>query len=190
MSAVLEFPQRHAVSVAEYLRMGEAGVFQPEARLELVEGEILEMAPIGSRHGGTVNTLNRLFAQLLGERCVVAVQNPVALGDRSMPQPDLALLKSRGDDYTRSHPTASDVLLLIEVADTTRAFDVGTKVPLYARHGIAEVWVVDLTDRTVRVFRDPGPAGYATEISAVGEDILHALAFPEIAIQLAKLFPH
>jgi Uma2 family endonuclease len=188
MSAVLEYPQRHAVSAAEYLRMGEAGVFDPEARLELIEGEILEMAPIGSKHGGMVNTLNRLFSQTLGDKCLVAVQNPIALGERSMPQPDLALLKPRADNYARSHPVAADVLLVVEVADTTRAFDLGTKVPLYARHAIAEVWVVDLNELVVRVFRNPGPSGYKTQIEAAGEDNLEPQAFAEASIPLSGIF--
>src|SRR6266487_355884 len=146
MSAVLEYPQRHAVSAQEYLRMGDAGVFAPDARLELIEGEIVEMAPIGSRHAGAVKALNRLFSRLVGDQAVVSVQDPVIIGDRSVPQPDLALLKPRADSYSGAHPTAADVLLMVEVADTTLPFDMDTKVPLYARSGIAEVWVVDLQD--------------------------------------------
>src|SRR3990167_2574362 len=105
MSAVLEYPQRHAVSTEEYLRMGEAGVFAPEARLELIEGEIIEMAPIGSRHSGTGMILNRLLNRAVGDLAVILVRGPLIVGDRSMPQPDLALLKPRADSYTRSHPT-------------------------------------------------------------------------------------
>ena len=147
------------------------------------------MASIGSRHSGTVNDLVEAFVQLLGTRCIVSVQNPLLLGDRSMPQPDVALLKPRSDKYRRSHPESADALLLVEVADTTRAFDLGAKVPLYARHGIREVWVLDLTERKVRVFRDPGPAGYRTEISVAGEQNLSPHAFPEVAIPVAKLLP-
>ncbi len=138
MSVVLEYPQRHAVSAEEYLRMGEAGVFAPDARLELTEGEIVEMAPIGSPHAGTVNILLRLFSRGASDLALVSVQNPLIVGDRSVPQPDLALLKPRADSYTRSHPTAADVLLVVEVADSTLSFDIGTKIPLYAGCGIAE----------------------------------------------------
>lgn len=106
MSAVLEYPQRHPVSVEEYLRMGEGGVFAPDARLELIEGEIIEMAPIGSAHAGTVAILDRLMVRAAGDRAVVWVQNPLLVGESSMPQPDLALLKPRADSYTRSHPLA------------------------------------------------------------------------------------
>ena len=188
MSAVLEYPQRHAITAEEYLRMGEAGVFSPEARLELIEGEIIEMAPVGSPHAGAVNVLNRLFVQLAGDRAIVSVQNPLVLGNRSVPQPDLALLRSRADNYSRTHPAASDVLLVVEVADPTLAFDTGTKVPLYARQGVPEVWVIDVRERAVRVYRDPGANGYKTQFRAAGNDNLAALAMPELTVTSAELF--
>ena len=158
--------------------MGDAGVFAPDARLELIEGEIVEMAPIGSRHAGAVNVLTQLLVRLAGERAVVAVQNPVIIGDRSVPQPDLALLKPRADSYSGAHPTPSEVLLVIEVADATLAFDIGTKVPLYARHGIPEVWVVDLQERALRVFRDPSASGYRRSFTAAGEESVAAARYP------------
>jgi Uma2 family endonuclease len=176
MSAVLEYPQRHPISAEEYLRMGEAGVFAPEARLELIEGEIVEMAPIGSPHAGAVKALNRLFVQRAGDRAVVSVQDPVILSDRSVPQPDLALLKPRADGYSDSHPRAAEVLLAVEVADTTLAFDLGTKVPLYARCGIPELWVVDVNERVIRVYRDPSVSGYRTSFTAAGDGRVAAAA--------------
>jgi len=189
MSAVLEYPQRHPISAEEYLRMGEAGVFAPEARLELIEGEIVEMAPIGSPHAGTVKLLNGLFARLAGGSAVVSVQDPLVVGERSVPQPDLALLKPRADSYTRSHPAAADVLLVVEVADTTLAFDLGTKMPLYARAGIAEAWAVDLRERAVRVFRDPSANGYRTSFAVSGDDRLSAVLLPQLAFSVSALFP-
>jgi len=189
MSAVLEYPQRHAVSAQEYLRMGDAGVFAPDARLELIEGEIVEMAPIGSRHAGAVKILNRLFSRLVGDRAIVSVQDPLIVGDRSVPQPDLALLKPRADSYSGAHPTPSDVLLVVEVADTTLTFDIGTKVPLYARHGIPEIWVVDLQERALRVFRDPSANGYRKSFTAAGEESVAAAALPEVVVALSELFP-
>jgi len=169
--------------------MGEAGVFAPEARLELIEGEIVEMAPIGSAHAGTVAILGRLLGRAAGDQAIVWVQNPLVIGERSVPQPDLALLEPRADSYTRSHPTPADVLLVVEVSDTTLAFDLGTKVPLYARAGIAEAWVVDLQARAVRVFRDPGSAGYRTSFTVSGAAKLGCAALPEVAIAVAALFP-
>lgn len=189
MSAVLQHPRRHAISAEEYLRMGEVGVFSPEARLELIEGEIIEMAPIGSTHAGTLKILNRLLSDRVGDRAIVSVQDPLVIGERSVPQPDLALLKPRADSYTRSHPTAADVLLVVEVSDTTLAFDLGTKIPLYARAGVVEAWMVDLQERAVRVFRDPAASGYRTSFTASGEAKLELCALPEVAIGVAALFP-
>ena len=189
MSAVLEYPQRHAVSAQEYLRMGEAGVFEADARLELIEGEIVEMAPIGSPHAGAVNILNRLFARLAGDLAIVAVQNPLIVGDRSVPQPDLALLKPRADSYAGSHPSVADVLLVVEVADTTLRFDLDTKIPLYARCGMAEAWVVDLQARALRVFRDPGASGYRTSLTVPGGESVSALALPAVVVAVSALFP-
>jgi Uma2 family endonuclease len=188
MSATLEFPHKHPISAEEYLRMGEAGVFAPEARLELIEGEIIEMAPVGSPHAGRVNTLNRLLVQRAGAAAVVAVQNPVIASERSVPQPDLALLRPRPDDYAASHPRVPDVLLLVEVADTTLGFDIGTKAPLYARCGIAEAWIVDVNERVIHVFREPAGSGYRTRFAAkVGERVSCA-ALPQAAIEVAELF--
>jgi len=189
MSAVLHYPQRHAVSAQEYLRMGESGVFAPEARLELVEGEIVEMAPIGSRHAGAVNALNQLLGRLAGDRAIVSVQNPLIIGDRSVPQPDLALLKPRADSYSGAHPTAADVLLVVEVADATLAFDIGTKIPLYARFGVPEAWVVDLQERVLRVFREPSASGYRTSFTASGNESIAAVALPAVVIALPAIFP-
>lgn len=189
MSAVLEYPQRHAVSAQEYLRMGESGVFAPEARLELIDGEIVEMAPIGSRHAGMVKVLNRLLSRAAGDLAIVSVQDPLVIGDRSVPQPDLALLKPRADSYSSSHPSAADVLLVVEVADTTLAFDLGTKIPLYARGGIAETWVVDLQERAVRVFRDPSASGYRASFTVSGGGSVAPLALPAVDVAFSELFP-
>jgi len=188
MSAVLEHPQRHAVSSEEYLRMGEAGVFAPEARLELIEGEIIEMAPIGSPHAGMVNTLVWFFSRAVGDLAVISVQNPLIVGDRSVLQPDLALLKPRADRYSKSHPTAADALLVVEVAETTLSFDLGTKIPLYARSGVPEAWVVDLQERVLRVFRDPSASGYRTSFTAAGDGSVSVLLLPAIAVALPALF--
>jgi len=168
--------------------MGEAGVFAPEARLELLDGEIVEMAPIGSAHAGTVMILNMLFGRTAGDSAIVLVQSPLIVEERSVPQPDLALLKPRADSYTRSHPTAADALLVVKVADTTLTFDLDTKVPLYARTGIPEVWVVDLPKRAVRVYRDPLADGYKTTFTATGEEIVSAAALPEVRLAVRDLF--
>jgi Uma2 family endonuclease len=169
--------------------MGEAGVFAPEARLELIEGEIVEMAPIGSLHAGTVAILGRLLGRSAGDLALVWVQNPLVLGERSVAQPDLALLKPRADSFTQSHPASADVLLVAEVSDTTLQFDLGKKIPLYASSGIVEAWVVDLQEHALRVFRHPSASGYRTSFTASGGETVAVAALPEVSVALPVLFP-
>jgi Uma2 family endonuclease len=189
MSAVLEYPQKHPISAQEYLRMGEAGIFAPEVRLELIEGEIVEMAPIGSAHASTVALLNEVFVRQASGRALVWGQSPLILAQHSVPQPDLALLKTRPDRYFSGHPKPSDVLLLVEVSDTTVRFDLSKKIPLYARAGIVEAWVVDLEERAVRVFRDPDPHGYRTSFTASGDQKVDSSALPGVSVIASELFP-
>jgi Uma2 family endonuclease len=189
MSAVIDLPRRYRVTVAEFLRMGAARVFGADARLELIEGEILEMAPIGSPHAGSVNLLAAAFSARSADRFVVSVQNPVALGERSLPQPDVALLEWRKDGYTSGHPTPEDVLLIVEVADTTLDFDLGPKARLYARSGIRELWVVDVAQQVVHLCREPGEQGYIATVTVRAPETLRPLGLPDIAIPLASLFP-
>lgn len=187
MSTALHYPHRYSVGADEYLRMGEAGVFPPDVRMELIEGELIEMAPIGSRHAGAVKKLNRLFFQRCGDRAILSVQDPMMANSRSVPQPDIVLLRPRADDYSRSHPTPADVLLVVEVADTTLAFDVGTKVPLYARSGISEVWVVDLNDRLIRVYREPGPRGYQRTFIVTGDESVRIAALSDVQVAASEV---
>jgi len=150
---------RRAFTVAEYHRMAEAGILHEDDRVELLEGEIVEMSPIGDRHANCVARLTMLLPGRVSGRAIVWVQNPVRLSERSEPQPDVALLWFRPDFYPR-HPGPADVLLLIEVSETSLDTDRAVKVPLYARAGIPEVWLVDLLGEVVEVFREPGPEGY------------------------------
>lgn len=188
MSALLDYPQKHPISAEEYLRMGEAAVFAPEMRLELIDGEIIEMAPIEGPHMARVNILTRLFVERAGANAIVSVQNPLVIADRSVPQPDLALLRPREDDYARSLPTVADVLLVVEVADTTLSFDLRRKMPLYARCGVAEAWVVDVNGRAVHVFREPGATGYANSFAVEPGRKIASMALPEVFIEVAELF--
>jgi Uma2 family endonuclease len=151
---------RHWFTVAEYDRMGETGIFSEDDRVELIEGEIFEMSPIGKRHASCVGRLTNLFARLLAEKAIVWVQNPIVLNDYSEPQPDIALLKPRDDFYERSLPTPADAMLLVEVSDTTLEYDRQIKVPLYARAGIAEVWIIDLADEQVEIYARPANGAY------------------------------
>lgn len=166
---------RRKLDVREYHRMGEAGILGEDDRVELIEGELVMMTPIGSPHAGAINALNRLLVVAAGDRALVAVQNPVRLDDRSEPQPDFALLRPRADDYRTATPRPEDVLLLIEVADSSLRYDRAVKLPLYARHDIPEVWIVDVEAGVVELCRRPSGEGYA-EVSRAGR---HATITPE-----------
>lgn len=169
--------------------MTEAGIFASDARLELIEGEILQMPPVGDRQTSVAMTLNRLLVRRTGDRALVYVSGPVALSDRSVPQPDFALLKTRGDHYMRALPRAADMLLGIEVADTKLAFDLQTKVPLYAHASIPEAWVVDVSGRVIHVFLDPDERGYQRRFLVKGEQTVRCAALPQVEVAPIDLFP-
>lgn len=179
----------HRFTVAEYYGMAEAGLLAPDAHVELLEGQILDMFPIGPFHSGTVNYLANLFARRGGERWIVHSQNPVRLGERSEPQPDVALLRPRADSYRTSHPTPDDVFLLVEVADSSLRFDREEKLPLYARAGIPEFWLVNLVDRVLEVYRDPFPeTGVYRQTARLSEGVQAApAAFPDVTLSVAEL---
>lgn len=181
-------PQPHRFTVAEYHRMGEAGIFAQGSRVELIEGEVVEMVPIGSDHASVVDRLTRFFVQGLGERAIVRVQNPVRLNDLSEPQPDLTLLKPVPDFYKSRHPGPQDALLVVEVADSSLSFDKGRKLPLYARMGITEAWIVVLQTRTIEICR--GPAGDSYRDTAVVQepDRVSPAAFPDLILGVAEIF--
>jgi Uma2 family endonuclease len=186
-TAVDQWPKRHLITVDEYYRMAEVGLLAPDARVELIEGEVIDMAPIGSSHAGIVNYLARYFFGVVGERATVTVQQPVRLSPRSEPQPDLSLLKPRTDLYRKGHPSPTDVLLLIEVSDSTLRFDLGLKAAMYARHGIPELWVVDIEGRCLHCLRMPvGEVYQYTSVLRTGQ--CAAAALPDVAVDLAALF--
>ena len=152
---------RRRFTVDEYYQMARAGILQEDDRVELIEGEIVEMAAIGSRHAAAVNRVVDLLVSLQVRRhSLLSVQNPVRINERSEPQPDIVLLRRRPDYYAFNHPGPEDVLLIIEVADTSAEYDREVKAPLYARAGIREFWLVDLEGQRVEVYRDPNPEGY------------------------------
>ncbi len=161
--------RRHRFSLEDYHRMVEAGILGEEDRVELIDGELVEMTPVGTRHAETVSRLVRFFVH--GTPRVVRVQDPVSLPPASEPQPDIAVVRERS--YRDSHPGPEDVLLLIEVADTSAGYDREVKIPLYARYGIPEVWLVDLQKGQIEVYREPAPGGYYREcrIHRAGEPI-------------------
>jgi len=165
-------PTQRRFTVDEYYRMGEAGVFDENDRVELLDGHIYAMSPIGSEHASCVDRLTRLFVLRAGNDAIVRVQNPVRLADDSEPEPDLALLAPRDDAYAAEHPGPEAVMLVVEVADTSLAFDREVKLPLYADAGIPEVWLVDLASGEMHVFRRPASDGYAEhETMGPGETV-------------------
>lgn len=168
---------RRRFNVHEYHRMAEVGILYEDDRVELIEGEITEMAAIGTRHFTCVNGLNRMLVRGVGDEAIVSVQNPVRLDEHGEPQPDLAVIRAR--DYRDSLPTPEDVLLLIEVADTTLAYDRGVKLPLYARFGIREVWIVDLNVGVVERHTGPSPDGYRLTARAGRGESLGSETLPE-----------
>ena len=160
--------QHHRLSVDDYERMGQANILGEDDRVELIDGEIIDMPPIGSPHGGAVKRIANRLARAFGEtEAILAVQAPLRLSDFSEPQPDIALLRPRDDFYAKSHPRPEDVLLIIEVAETSLRYDRDKKLPLYARADIPECWLVDLAGQALWIYRNPGPQGYAVVSQAM-----------------------
>ena len=179
---------RRRFTRAEYSRMVEAGILGPGDRVELIRGEIVEMSPMGRRHRAFVGNLNQLLAPRLDGRAIVWVQLPVVLTDDSEPEPDLMVLRRRAQSYKEREAGPDDVLLLIEVADTSLAYDRSTKQRLYAQAGIPEYWIVDCDAEAVEVHRDPGPDGYRDVRRAGGQAALHLQAFPDVQLALPDIF--
>jgi Uma2 family endonuclease len=173
-------PARRLFTVDEYYRMAEAGILGEDDRVELIKGEILAISPIGSLNASCVNRLNLLLDRLNQDRAILSVQGPLRLNNRSEPVPDGTLLAPRDDFYVSGHPGPGDVRLLIEVSDTTLAYDSGIKLRLYSRSGIAEVWIVDLQGQCITVYRNPTSSGYQnTEVHERGGRVAVA-SFPDI----------
>lgn len=181
-------PNRHRITVGEYFRMGEAGVLDPDARCELIEGEIIDMSPTGPPHASATNRLAALLADAVRGRAIVSAQNPLVLGDLSAPQPDLALLRHRDDYYARAHPGPADTLLLIEVSDTSLAHDRDTKLPLYARFLIPEVWIVDISGCHLDIHREPDGTRCTLQLRASDLSRIGIAALPELVLDLRGLF--
>lgn len=167
--------------------MIQAGIFHEDERLELVAGEIIEMSPINVRHAACVKRLNYFFNQQLGERVIVSVQDPVRLDEYSEPEPDVALLQPRDDFYIGGHPEPEDIFLLVEVAETSLVYDQTVKVPLYAKAGILELWIVDLDSRKVDVYRQPTFEGYQIVQSYSLSDSLSPQAFLECSLGVVDI---
>lgn len=189
MNTLMEsWPRRHRITVDEYHRMAEVGLFAPDARVELVEGEIIDMAPIGVDHNGVVNQLLALFAAAVGRKGVVQVQGAIRLDQSTELQPDVAICMPRGDFYRTAHPAPADILLIVEVSDSTLGYDRDVKLPLYARHGIPEAWIVDLRNGELRVYRSPDRGAWREQRVTAAPGVMSLLALPGVEVDLAPVF--
>ncbi|MDG4554499.1 MAG: Uma2 family endonuclease [Candidatus Competibacter sp.] len=185
MTATVRVP-RHKLTVVDFQRLGAAGVLSGSERVELIDGELMDMAPVSSLHADYVDRLAQILTiQNCGDYRV-RVQNPVRLDDDSEVAPDLALVVNRS--YRDAHPTAGDVLLLIEVADAAAAYDRELKIPLYARNGIPEVWMLDATEGRVSCYREPMLGSYRENRTAEPDETLTLARLPEVRVHLAALW--
>ena len=173
---------RRKFTSKEYHRIAEAGVFKEDDRLELIEGDIIEMAPIGSRHAACVKRLTSLISSFQPVNALIGVQDPIELSYRCEPQPDISVLRPRIDFYANAHPQPGDILLLIEVSDTSLSYDRDEKVPLYARANVPEVWLVDLNNARIEVYREPTINGYRQVSVMTGDERLSPRCLPQLSI--------
>lgn len=175
---------RHKLTIEDYHRMGEAGILSEDDQVELIEGELIDMPPIGSKHADCVSRLTRLLIQQT--EAVVRVQDPIQLPGHSEPQPDIVIVDNR--NYAKAHPGPEDVLLLVEVADSSLDYDRMIKIPLYARHGIPEVWLIDVQNERVEIYRQPSLEGYRLTLRPAKDESVLPVQLPEISIRIAKIF--
>lgn len=191
MGAIDHLPpplKRHRLRADDYRRLGRSGAFGPDLRVELLVGQIIEMAPIGTRHWAMVNRLDLLLKQTLGKRAIVPSQSSFRLDEHSEPQPDLALFKWRDDFYVAALPTPADTLLVFEVADSTLRYDSEVKLPRYARQAVPEVWIVDLESNLLHMHRDPRGEGNLRCVVSAAPGIVELTALPGASIDLIGIF--
>lgn len=167
--------------------MAETGVLPANARVELLNGEIIDMSPIGPFHGGVANYLTEMFTAAAKGRWITTIQNPLHLDDQSEPQPDVLLLKPAKDFYRRRHPQPEDVFLLVEISDTSLQAGQEEKLPIYGKAGIPEVWIINLNELTIEIYREPHFNGYGSKTILRAGDEAKPLAFPDVAINVAEL---
>lgn len=177
------------IHVNEYHQMAEAGILDSDERVELIDGQIYNMAAKGTAHSAAIVRTDRILRELLGTRALIRLQDPIRLNDYSEPEPDVAIVQIDPLDYADHHPTVSEVFLVIEVADTTLRRDCQFKANVYARAGIADYWVVDVTARQLYVFRAPQPDGYQNQLVLLDDGTIAPLHFPEVTIAVANLLP-
>ncbi len=179
--------KRYRLSAESYQKLGEVGVLAPDAQVELIDGEIIDMAPIGSRHWSVVNRLHRLIERVVGDAAIVSSQSSFRLDDYSEPQPDIALFRPRADFYATALPTPADTLLVIEVADSSARYDRQIKLPLYARRGVPEFWIVDLDANLLRLYHEPRGDDYLRSSATPAPGFVSIASLPGITVDLSGL---
>ena len=194
LEITLPFQEIRRLSVEEYHRMGEVGILQPNERLELIDGVLKQMSPIGSQHAACVSRLMNLLLPPLQGRALVRVQNPIVLDDNTEPEPDLAIVRQRDDDYSVAHPQPNDILIVIEVADTTLEYDKRVKLSRYAQANIPEVWIVNLVEKRVEIYKEvvllkDREAVYRIRTDYYTDDVILFSAFPDLEIAVADILP-
>lgn len=179
---------KHRLTVDEYYRMAEVGVLAPDARVELIDGEIVDMPPMGPRHGGTADLLNYRFMKAVGDAAMVSSQRTLILGKYDAPEPDLMLLRPRADFYRRSHPTPDEILLVLEISDSTWRYDREIKAPLYARHGVSDLWIVNLRKQELHCFRGPRGGEFAEVVTITNPEFVPVLSLGNVSVDMTGLF--
>ena len=179
--------ERRLFTAEEFQQMAQAGILGEDDRVELIEGEIIHMAAIGYPHAACVNRLTKLLILRVPDEVIVSVQNAIRLAPRTVPQPDLAVIKPRADQYLKGHPTPDDILLFIEVSDSTLRFDRNVKVPLYAREGIVEVWIINLQKEVIEVYSNPANGVYQQRRRAQRGQSLTLQSLPQVTLDVDSI---
>jgi Uma2 family endonuclease len=175
------------LTVKDYHRMTEAGIFDPDERVELLAGQIIKMAAKGTAHESAITRTERLLRNLLGEQILLRLQSPIQLDDYSEPEPDVAVVRVDQLDYEDHHPTRDEVYLIIEVADTSLSRDLEFKAGIYAQSGISDYWVLDVNNRKLHVFREPSQNGYQRQMILSENASVSLLAFPDVTVVVKEM---
>jgi Uma2 family endonuclease len=189
LAMVNSLPEPRLFTAREYQHLVEVGVLNEDERIELIEGRIVPMAPKNIKHAMATRRGLRCFTRVLGERVIIGVQDPVLLNDFSEPEPDIVLLATPDDRYLESHPTPKDIFLVLEIADSSLAYDRDVKCPLFARNGIIHFCLLNLQNRELEDYREPGPNGYRRKQTYSEEESFNLVAFPKISIKVKDLLP-
>ncbi len=174
-------------TLAEYHQMIEIGILKAQDKVELIRGEIIKMSPVGLKHASCVKKINQLFAQKLGNKVILGIQDPIKLNDNSQPQPDVVLLKPKSDFYATEHPKSEDILLLIEVADTSIEYDRQIKIPLYAENNITEMWLININENIIQVYQNPQGKLYKNITNYQIDDKIDLTIFPDCEIKVKDI---